>query len=83
MMAIMNDTQRTSDKYIKYTIGNIVHSVRVDTPTNKPLKFVFQDTFNDEMYNLDNDSFLNSLEAMAINWPDYGNGSNRSNDSDV
>lgn len=37
------------------------------------------------MYNLDNDSFLNSLEAMAVNWPDYGNGNNgrNNNDSDV
>ena len=50
-----------------------------------------QDTFHEEMYSLDNDSFLNSLEAMTtVTWPDYGSGVStdsstctRSNDSDV
>ncbi len=39
-----------------------------------------QDNFCEEMYNLDNDSFLNSLEAMAMptsRWPNYNT------DSDV
>ena len=27
---------------------------------------ICQDTFNEEMYNLDNDSFLNSLEATMM-----------------
>ena len=34
----------------------------------------FQDSYNEEMYNLDNDSFLNSLEAMTIpsgHWPEF------------
>ena len=42
------------------------------------------------MYSLDNDSFLNSLEAMTVTWPDYGSSVStdsstctRSNDSDV
>ncbi len=51
----------------------------------------FQDPFPDDMYSLDNDSFLNSLEAMAVNWPDYGTGpgggggggGRSNNDSDV
>ena len=30
---------------------------------------VVQDTLSEDLYNLDNDSFLNSLEAMAI--PEY------------
>lgn len=49
-----------------------------------------RDNFHEEMYSLDNDSFLNSLEAMTVTWPDYGSGVStdsstctRSNASDV
>ena len=60
--------------------------IRCCTPFLSP-----QDTFHEEMYSLDNDSFLNSLEAMTVTWPDYGSGvstgsstcARSSHDSDV
>ena len=68
--------------------ANFLHAAML---SRKSFVSLSQDTFHEEMYSLDNDSFLNSLEAMTtVTWPDYGSGVStdsstctRSNDSDV